>query len=239
MSLWKKLFGRKKAVEPLTVEPNVEELKEKNDVEGLINALEYRRESVKMDDVVVRSHAAMALGEIRGERAVEPLIKALQDKKWDISYLAIEALGNIADPRAIEPIKQCIIETDEEQIRGQGIIVLDEVFNLANAELKEIFLASKADEKAKKVSLGIITEDKEPRKKVEGVTFVKMEYRDEDMFGILCTYEVYTAKNKEQAREFIKTKSVNQKYYYIEVYVGDVNDPEVIIGVDINGTYEV
>ncbi|MBE9592808.1 MAG: HEAT repeat domain-containing protein, partial [Proteobacteria bacterium] len=121
---------------------------------------------------------------IMDERAVEPLIKALQDKKWDISYLAIEALGNIADPRAIEPIKQCVIETDEERVRGQGIIVLDEVFNLANVELKEIFLASKADEKAKKVTLGIITEDKEPRKNVEGVTFVKMKYQDDDMFGL-------------------------------------------------------
>ena len=221
--------------------PNVEKLKSKRDIEGLIKALEYRRESVKMDDVAVRSDAAMALGKIMDERAVEPLIKALQDKKWDISYLAIEALGNIADPRAIEPIKQCVIETDEERVRGQGIIVLDEVFNLANVELKEIFLASKADEKAKKVTLGIITEDKEPRKKVEGVTFVKMKYQDDDMFGlpVRCTYEVYTAKNKEQAWEFIKTKSVNKEDYYIEVNVGDVNDPEVIIGLDINGTYEV
>lgn len=39
MSFWKKLFGGKKEVEPFTVEPNVEELKEKKDVEGLINAL--------------------------------------------------------------------------------------------------------------------------------------------------------------------------------------------------------
>jgi hypothetical protein len=235
------LSSEKEAIKMGLFKPNVEKLKSKRDIEGLIKALEYRRESVKMDDVAVRSDAAMALGEIMDERAVEPLIKALQDKKWDISYLAIEALGNIADPRAIEPIKQCVIETDEERVRGQGIIVLDEVFNLANVELKEIFLASKADEKAKKVTHGIITEDKEPRKNVEGVTFVKMKYQDDDMFGlpVRCTYEVYTAKNKEQAWEFIKTKSVNKEYYYIEVNVGDVNDPEVIIGLDINGTYEV
>jgi HEAT repeat protein len=232
---------QKSGVEHLTVKPNVEELKEKKDVEGLINALGYRRESVKMDDVVVRSYAAEALGGIDDERAVEPLIKALQDKAWDVSYTVIEALGNIADPRAIEPIKQCVIETDEERVRGRGIIVLDEIFDLANAELKETFLASKADEKAKKVSLGIITEDKEPRKKVEGVTFVKKKYREDNMFGIPVknTYVVYTAKNKEQARKFIKTKSVNKKHYYIEVNVGDVDDPEGIVGVDINGIYEI
>lgn len=78
MSFWKKLFGRKKKVEAFTVEPNVEELKVKKDVEGLIMALGYRKESVKMDDVLVRSYAAMTLGKIRNERAVEPLIKALK-----------------------------------------------------------------------------------------------------------------------------------------------------------------
>lgn len=81
-------------------------------------------------------------------------------------------------------------------------------------------------------------EEKEEREK--GVKFVKMKYRDEDVFGIPTryTYEVYTAENKEQAWEFIKTKSVNKKNYYIEVNVGDANDPEVIVGLDIQGTYE-
>jgi hypothetical protein len=68
--------------------------------------------------------------------------------------------------------------------------------------------------------------------RVEGVTFVEMKYRDG------YTYEVYTSEDKEKAWEFIKTKSVNEKHYYIEVCVGDVNDPEVILGVDIMGTYE-
>jgi HEAT repeat protein len=148
MSFWKKLFGRKKKVEAFTVEPNVEELKVKKDVEGLIMALGYRKESVKMDDVLVRGYAAMTLGKIRNERAVEPLIQALQDKKWDISYLAIEALGNIADPRDIKLIKKSAIETDIGRLRAG--IVLDEIFNLSKVELREVFLKSKASMEAKK-----------------------------------------------------------------------------------------
>lgn len=132
------------------LKPNVEKMRAENDVKGLIKALGYRKESVKDDHVLVRCQAAEALGEIDDERAVEPLIKALQDKAWDVSYTVIEALGNIADPRAIEPIKQCVIETDKERVRGRGIIVLDEVFNLSKTQLKEVFLKSKASMEVKK-----------------------------------------------------------------------------------------
>ncbi len=76
------------------------------------------------------------------------------------------------------------------------------------------------------------------KKEVKGVKFVEMKYED-GPFGARNTYEVYTSENKKQALEFIETKSVDKKYYYIEVNVGDVNDPEVIVGLDIQGTYEV
>lgn len=220
---------------------DVKKMQANKDSDGLIKALAYKKDSTKEKDAAVRELAADALGKIGIKKAVKPLIKALQDKAWGVVYHAIKALGNIGDHRAIKPIKQCVVETDIERVRGRGFIVLEEAFNLSNTKLKKIFLASKADEKAKKVALGKITEDKKPKKKVEGVTFVKMKYRNENnIFGIPTryTYEVYTAENKKQAWEFIKTKSVNEQFYYIEVNVGDVDDPEVVVGVDINGTYE-
>ena len=76
------------------------------------------------------------------------------------------------------------------------------------------------------------------KKEVKGVNFVEMKYKD-GPFGVRNTYEVYTSENKKQAWEFIETKSVDKKHYYIEVNIGDVNDPEVIVGLDIQGTYEV
>lgn len=236
MRIFNLLRKKKKSI----VKPNIEKLKEKQDIDGLINALGYKKDSPEEEVELIHELAATTLGEMCAKEAVNPLIQTLHDKAWGVQYAAIEALGNIGDSRAIEPITQCVIETDIERIRGKGMNVLNEVFNLSNTELKEIFLATKADDKAKKVAFDVITENKDPEKEVEGVKFIEMKYQEDDTFGIPTkyTYEVYTAKNKKQALEFIKTKSVNEKDYYIEVNVGDMNSPEVIVGLDIDGQYE-
>ena len=70
------------------VRPNIEELKARGDVEGLIGALED-------SDADVRWKAAYALGEIGDERAVEPLIEALKDSNKDVRENAAEALKKI------------------------------------------------------------------------------------------------------------------------------------------------
>ena len=49
--------------------------------------------------------AARALGELRDERAVEPLIEALHDRNEDVRCLAAKSLGEIGDPRAEEPLE--------------------------------------------------------------------------------------------------------------------------------------
>jgi hypothetical protein len=209
---------------------------DKRFVSPLIEVLDQGNDSA-------RSLAANLLGIIRDKRSVGALIKALQDKTWDVRYEAIEALGNIGDPQAIKPIKQCVIKAtaEEERVRGRGMIVLDEVFNMSKAELRQVFLKSNASDEAKRqlkpkkkstVKPNIVKLKEKKKKRVESVTFVKKKHRDGN------TYEVYTAENKKQAWEFIKTKSVNKKRYYIEVNVGDVNDPELIVGLDILGTYE-
>ena len=172
----------------------IQELKRNKDIDGLIKALGYKKDIFDLEPVVTRADAATALGEICAKEAVNPLIQALHDKWWGVHDDAIEALGKIGDRRAIEPIKQCVIETDEKEVRGHGIAVLKNDFDLSMAELREIFLASKADEKSKKVWLGVITEDKEPEKKVEGVTFVGIEFRDKDTLEgipLIYTHEVY------------------------------------------------
>lgn len=132
-----------------TGKPNIETLIKKGDFEGLIDALGYKKDSVKDEDAVVREQAAEALGEIGAKRAIKPLIQALHDKAWGVQYCAIEALGNIGDRCAIKPITQRVIETDKERVRGRGMIVLDEVFNLSTTELKKVFLKSKASAEAK------------------------------------------------------------------------------------------
>ena len=78
--------------------PNVEKMKARRDVNGLIKALGYKK------DEYVRWYTARALGEIKDPRAVEPLIAALKDTDKDVRQAAAEALGKIGDPRAVEPL---------------------------------------------------------------------------------------------------------------------------------------
>jgi hypothetical protein len=85
--------------------PNIEKMKSKRDVKGLIKVL-------KDKEFVVREKAAKALGEI-GEQAVEPLIQALKDIKGHGTNSAVDALAKIGKP-AIEPL----IETLKDEDRG-------------------------------------------------------------------------------------------------------------------------
>lgn len=84
--------------------PNVEKLKAKRDVKGLIKALGYEK------DMKVRQAAAEALGQIGDAQAVEPLVRALKhrymysDEKTPVWEAAEEALLKIGDARVVEPL---------------------------------------------------------------------------------------------------------------------------------------
>jgi len=92
--------------------PNVEKLAEKGDVEGLIKALEYKK------DAVVRFSAAIGLGIFGDERAVEPLIKALGDIDNDVRRYATEALGRLGKI-AVKPLIKALKHSDMF-VRGQA-----------------------------------------------------------------------------------------------------------------------
>lgn len=77
--------------------PNVDKMKAKGDVGGLIKALNYE------NGHGVRKAAAVALVRI-GAPAVESLASALYDRNRDVRLAAIEALGAIGDARAVAPL---------------------------------------------------------------------------------------------------------------------------------------
>jgi HEAT repeat protein len=91
--------------------PNIEKLEEKQDIEGLIRALDY-------EDSRVRERAAGILGNIGDSRAVEPLIKALGDEEYFVRSRAAGALGNIGEHRAVEPLIKAL--RDEYLLVRQG-----------------------------------------------------------------------------------------------------------------------
>jgi len=87
--------------------PNIEKLKDKQDIEGLIKALEYGRDSE------VWWAALEALVEI-GEPSVEPLIETLEDEDRIVRGRAELALGKIRDERAVEPLINSFRDGDDE-----------------------------------------------------------------------------------------------------------------------------
>lgn len=81
------------------MQKRVNRLEERNDIEGLAIALRSPLLGVK---------AARAMGETRDEKAVEPLINALGDKREDVRRAAAEALGKLGDRRAVEPLSHTL-----------------------------------------------------------------------------------------------------------------------------------
>jgi HEAT repeat protein len=84
---------------------NIEEMKAKRDVNGLIRALNYKKKKYRDNEEEaqykqVRWIAAKALGEIGDARAVKPLITTLQDTNSTVRWKATEALANIGAPAA-------------------------------------------------------------------------------------------------------------------------------------------
>lgn len=92
--------------------PNVEKLEAKRDVEGLIKALNYKK------DLKVRWEAAVALGEIKDKKAVEPLFQALKDESKWVQEESAEALGKIGEP-AGESLIQALKHESERVRRKQ------------------------------------------------------------------------------------------------------------------------
>lgn len=56
------------------------------------------------EDLIARGRAALMLGQLRDQRAVEPLIRALTAPGYQTPIYAAQALGKIGDRRAIEPL---------------------------------------------------------------------------------------------------------------------------------------
>jgi HEAT repeat protein len=75
--------------------PNVNKLRSKRNLSGLIKALAWQPQ----EDI--RAAAARALGDIGDARAVMPLTVTLRDPEWSVRHASAEALTNIPDARAI------------------------------------------------------------------------------------------------------------------------------------------
>jgi HEAT repeat protein len=93
-------------------------------VETLIGILENRSAPPE-----ARWRAAMILGDVGDARAVEPLIRQMDDPEWAVRHSATWALGMIRDPRAFAPLRDLLLggSLDEQvpYVAGMGLCCID------------------------------------------------------------------------------------------------------------------
>lgn len=81
---------------------NVRVMENRKDIDGLLAALKTR-------DANIRRKAINALGRIGDERAIMPLINALNTEvAFAVKIDAVKALGNLGDERAIQPLTRAL-----------------------------------------------------------------------------------------------------------------------------------
>lgn len=83
-------------------------------MDHLLSALKTRNKDTRLGVIE-------ALGEIRDQRAVEPLIGLLSDNDNEVRWEAALALGEIADPRALGPLEGALRDPDRYVRYGSAI----------------------------------------------------------------------------------------------------------------------
>ncbi len=73
--------------------PNIEKMKAKRDVQGLIKALGYMKDSDQEKHTIIRAKAAEALGELGEVETVLDLMAALRDCSVSVRFAAVVGLG--------------------------------------------------------------------------------------------------------------------------------------------------
>jgi HEAT repeat protein len=99
-------------------DPNLDELKAKKDIDGLIKALRHEDEDIRM-------YASIALAEM-GETVVEALIKALKIEDDNLRWGVIWILSKIGKP-AVEPLNKALKDEDEN-VRMCAQMALDMIY---------------------------------------------------------------------------------------------------------------
>lgn len=75
------------------------------------------------EDTIARGRAALMLGMLGDQRAVEPLIKALEAPGYQTPLYAAEALGKLGDVRAIPALVR-LLNSDHDKFRDTALEAL-------------------------------------------------------------------------------------------------------------------
>lgn len=98
--------------------PNIEELKKKKDIDGLIKAMGN-------EDFDIRTYASVALVDM-GDKPLKPLIKALEEKNDTLRWGAIFVLSKMGKT-AVEPLEKLLDHKDQD-VREYARMALDMIY---------------------------------------------------------------------------------------------------------------
>ena len=110
------------------IKPNIAKLLAKQDIKGLIKALENSDESVRED-------AANALGTVRGSQAIESLIATLEEESENVQIAAIKALGKMNNAQIVKPLHFVLKKTDCKEVLEATIEALENLTDTNAVEL--------------------------------------------------------------------------------------------------------
>jgi len=74
-------------------------------------------------DPEIRENAAITLGKIKDERAIDPLIKLLTDEEWEVESASTNALVEIGGP-AVEPLIKILQDENEDVFLQMKVIAV-------------------------------------------------------------------------------------------------------------------
>lgn len=107
--------------------PNIEKLKAKHDVRGLVKALTYE------GDARVRQQAALALGALKAPQVGEPLMAALQDSDPAVRCSAARALAQLGESHATPAISK-LLEDKDPTVHSEAARVLGQIGGAQSVE---------------------------------------------------------------------------------------------------------
>ncbi len=137
-------------------EPNIERLKEKRNIQGLIKALSYKSSKIQIE-------AAGVLGTLHAREAVDALIIALTDWNYDLQIAAARALGQIGHNRAIKPLLFAMREKNENVRRA----ALDALVAIGSDSIYDLLdMLKDGDEKQQKLVVEAIVQMGSPAFKI-------------------------------------------------------------------------
>lgn len=97
------------------------------------------------EDLIVRGRAALMLGRIKDDRAVDALIRALTAPGYQTPLNAAEALGKIGDTRAIGPLLT-LVASNNDRARDAALKALDRLgYNDDEQDTEEAVLETECE----------------------------------------------------------------------------------------------